>query len=121
MSDYVGRSICDHTISAIYKRWVKRSKVPKTSLPATEIVHLVEEKVPMHFSDEENEARVPPLGATNHMTGCRSAFSNLDRSIHDTMKFGDGSVVQIEEMGTILFSCKNCEHHTFLGVYFIPS
>jgi hypothetical protein len=30
---------------------------------------------------------------TNHMMGSRSAFFELDRSIHGTVKFGDGSVV----------------------------
>jgi hypothetical protein len=36
------------------------------------------------------------------------------------VKFGDGSVVHIEGMGTILFHCKNGEHWAFAGVYFIP-
>jgi hypothetical protein len=59
-------------------------------------------------------------GATNHMTGSKSAFSELDRSIHGTVKFGDGSVVQIEGVDTILFSCKTREHHLFADVYYIP-
>jgi hypothetical protein len=59
-------------------------------------------------------------GATNHMTGCQSAFSDLDQNIHGTVWFGDGSIVQIKGMGTILFQCKNGEHHAFAGVYFIP-
>jgi hypothetical protein len=54
------------------------------------------------------------------MTGCGSAFSELNRNIRGTVKFGDGSVVQIEGMGTILFQCKNGEHHAFAGVFFIP-
>jgi hypothetical protein len=49
-------------------------------------------------------------GATNHMTGCRSTFINLNRSVQGMVKFGDGSIVQIEGVGTILFSCKNWEH-----------
>jgi hypothetical protein len=60
------------------------------------------------------------IGATNHMTGSRSTFSELDRSIHGMVKFGDGSVVQIEGVGTILFSCKIGEHWAFGGVYYIP-
>jgi hypothetical protein len=60
------------------------------------------------------------MGATNHMTGCRSAFSDLDHNIHSTIKFGDGAVVKIEGIGTILFNDKNREHQAFTGVYFIP-
>jgi hypothetical protein len=60
------------------------------------------------------------MGATNHMTGCRSTFSDLDRNIHGTVRFGDGSVVQIEGMGTILFNYKDGEHRASIGVYYIP-
>jgi hypothetical protein len=60
------------------------------------------------------------MGATNHMTGCRSTFSDLDRNIHGTVRFRDGSVVQIEGMGTILFNYKDGEHRASIGVYYIP-
>jgi hypothetical protein len=36
------------------------------------------------------------------------------------VKFGYGSVVRIEGMVIVLFSCKNDEHRAFTGVYFIP-
>jgi hypothetical protein len=58
--------------------------------------------------------------ATNHMMGCGSTFSELDRSIHGTVNFRDGSLVQIEGMETVLFSGKNGEHRAFLSVYYIP-
>jgi transposase InsO family protein len=61
------------------------------------------------------------MGATNHMTGYGSAFFELDRNIKGTVEFGDGVMVQIEGMGTILFQCKNGEHHTFADVYFISN
>jgi hypothetical protein len=83
----------------------------------------VQEKVVAHLSDaEQKECRwwVLDIGATNHMTGCKSAFSDLDRAIHGTIRFGDGSMVQIEGMGTVLFSGKNGEHRAFTGVYYIP-
>jgi hypothetical protein len=59
-------------------------------------------------------------GHPNHMTGCRGTFSDLDRNIQGTVKFGDGSVVQIEGMGTIMFNGKNGEHRAFVRVYYIP-
>jgi hypothetical protein len=48
--------------------------------------------------------------ATNHMTRVCSAFSELDNSIHNMVKFGDGFVVSIEGRDTILFKCKDREH-----------
>jgi hypothetical protein len=86
-------------------------------------VHLVEDKVFAHLSDTmEKDSRrwVLDTGATNHMMGCRSVFSNLDRNVHGTVRFRDSSVVQIKGLGTILFSCKNGEHRAFVGVYYIP-
>jgi hypothetical protein len=59
-------------------------------------------------------------GATNHMTGARSAFAELDTNIHGTVRFGDGSVVEIEGRGSIVFTCKGGEHRALTGVYYIP-
>ena len=53
------------------------------------------------------------------MTGARSAFSELYSEIHGTEKFGDGSVVEIEGRGTILFVSKGGEHGKLTNVYFI--
>ena len=54
------------------------------------------------------------------MTGAKSAFSELDSGIHGTVKFVDGSVVEIEGHDTILFVGKGGNHHKLTGVYFIP-
>jgi hypothetical protein len=86
-------------------------------------IHLVEDKVLAHFSDEEKvecHRWVLDTGTTNHMTGCKSAFCDLDLNIHGTVKFKDSSVMCIEGMGTMLFSCKNGEYRVFTEVYFIP-
>lgn len=71
---------------------------------------------------EERDADVWYLdtGATNHMTGSRAAFSELDANILGTVKFGDGSIVDIEGRGKILFACKTGEHRALTGVYYIP-
>ena len=53
-------------------------------------------------------------------TGSRSAFSELDTGIQGTVKFGDGSVVNIQGRGIVLFKCKNGEHQALTGVYHIP-
>ena len=54
------------------------------------------------------------------MTGAKSAFSELDSGIRGMVKFGDGSVVEIEGHDTILFVDKGGNHHKLTGVYFIP-
>jgi len=59
-------------------------------------------------------------GATNHMTGCRDAFAELDSKVCGNVWFGDGSVVEIEGRGSIVFVCKNGEHRALTGVYYIP-
>lgn len=59
-------------------------------------------------------------GATNHMTGCRVAFSDLNTGIVGSVRFGDGSVVAIEGRGTVLFACKNGEHQVLANTYYIP-
>ncbi|XP_039122013.1 uncharacterized protein LOC120258620 [Dioscorea cayenensis subsp. rotundata] len=46
-------------------------------------------------------------GASNHMTGSRSQFSELDETIVGRVKFGDDSVVNIQGKGTVMFQCQN--------------
>jgi len=59
-------------------------------------------------------------GALNHMTGNRAAFSKLDNSITGTVKFGDGSVVDIVGHGTITFAARQGGHQALEDVYYIP-
>jgi hypothetical protein len=96
-----------------------------TGLPTTtpSLVHLVEENVFTQFSDEvrkEGRRWVLDSGASNHMTGVREVFVELNRNICGTVRFGDGSVVEIEGIETVLFGCKNGEHRSLSGVYLIP-
>jgi hypothetical protein len=85
-------------------------------------VDIKEEKVFAQLGprvDREPNRWVLDSGATNHMTGARGAFAELDRGIHGIVCFGDGSVVEIEGGGTVVFNCKNEEHHALTGVYYI--
>ncbi|CAA6674425.1 unnamed protein product [Spirodela intermedia] len=86
-------------------------------------IHLREEKVFAHLEEEElrdEEAWVVDTGATNHMSGSRTAFTELDTKVLGTVRFGDDSVARIEGRGAIAFLCKNGEHRSFAGVYYIP-
>lgn len=71
-------------------------------------------------SDRDPYRWIFDTGATNHMTGCWEVFSDLDTGVTGTVKFGDDSVAQIEGCGTVLFNCKNGEHHALFNTYFIP-
>ncbi|XP_062230264.1 uncharacterized protein LOC133927967 [Phragmites australis] len=46
--------------------------------------------------------------------------AKIDSGIRGTIKFGNGSIVDIEGHSTILFTCKTGEHRVLMGVYFIP-
>jgi hypothetical protein len=54
------------------------------------------------------------------MTSVREVFAELDTNVRSIVKFGDGSMVEIEGIGMILFVCKTGEHKTLSGVYLIP-
>jgi hypothetical protein len=96
---------------------------PSTPTAPCRIVHVEEQKVfaDLGLAQEGNHVRwVLETGATNHMTGLRDIFTELDIQIRGTVKFGDGSVPKIEGRGSIVLACKNGGHRTLTGVYFIP-
>jgi hypothetical protein len=80
-----------------------------TSVDTPHHVNLAEAKVFASFDVAnywDSWRWVLDAGATNHMTGCRGVFSDLDKNIANTVHFGDGSIVNIEGRGIILFVCK---------------
>jgi hypothetical protein len=82
-----------------------------------------EEKVFLQHEEEEKLEEgtwILDTGATNHMSGSRAVFTDLDTRVLGTVRFGDNSVAQIEGRGTIKFMCKNGETRSFVGAYFIP-
>lgn len=60
-------------------------------------------------------------GASNHMTGVRTKFKELDEKVTGRVKFGDGSTVEIKGKGSVGFRCKNGEEIVFQDVYYIPT
>lgn len=60
-------------------------------------------------------------GASNHMTGQRSKFKELDEKITGRVKFGDGSTIEIKGKGSMMFKCKYGEEVVFHEVYYIPT
>jgi hypothetical protein len=86
-------------------------------------VHLVEARAHAQFdgAGHPNDALCHvDTGATNHMTGLSVVFSDIDERVTSTVRFGDGSLVNIEGRDTVLFSCKSGENRQLVGVYLIP-
>lgn len=59
-------------------------------------------------------------GASNHMSGDRAAFADLDQSVTGKVKFGAGSLVDICGRGTVVFAIHSGDHRALTGVYYIP-
>jgi len=59
-------------------------------------------------------------GASNHMTGDRNKFKEIDPSFTGKVRFGDGSAVEIQGIGSIVFQGKTGDQWVLRNVYFIP-
>ena len=73
-----------------------------------------------HVGADQEQRWYLDSGASNHMTGSKDSFSELDGDVTGTVKFGDGSRVAIQGRGTIIFRCQNREHRVLMDVYYIP-
>jgi hypothetical protein len=92
------------------------------ALEQQQLVHLDETKTQAFLGtscsdDDHLEGWYLDTSMTNHMTGRDNMFSELDRAVHGTVKFGDGSVVNICGKGTIIFFGHHGEHKVLTGVY----
>ena len=89
---------------------------------ALKTVNLDEPRAQVHLgrvgADQEQRWYLDS-GASNHMTGSKAAFSELDDDVTGTVKFGDGSRVAIQGRDTIIFRCQNGEHRSLMDVYYI--
>uniref|UniRef100_A0ACD5YKV7 Uncharacterized protein n=3 Tax=Avena sativa TaxID=4498 RepID=A0ACD5YKV7_AVESA len=86
--------------------------------PCGEQVLLHEERVVTVATDDDRWYL--DTGARNHMTRRRDMLSHVDETVRGSVKFGDGSVVQICGRGSMVFSCKTGEHRALSDVYYIP-
>ena len=58
-----------------------------------------------HMGADQEQQWYLDSGASNHMTGSKAAFSELDDDVTSTVKFSDGSWVAIQGRDTIIFMC----------------
>lgn len=59
-------------------------------------------------------------GCNNHMCGDKKAFSELDESFRNTVKFGDNSTVSIMGKGRVTLRTKENSTHIIFHVLFVP-
>ncbi|XP_026382098.1 uncharacterized protein LOC113277148 [Papaver somniferum] len=96
----------------------------ETALFMHEVIFLNKEKlIPKNYDSKDGEGGIWYLdnGASNHMTGKRHYFSELNKKIKGKVKFGDGSSVETEGKGSILFQSKTGEQKLVTNIYFIPN
>ncbi|XP_076918167.1 uncharacterized protein LOC143578479 [Bidens hawaiensis] len=89
-----------------------------------EKVYLKEQKViPKDYEGGSDEQDLWYLdnGASNHMTGNVSFFSELNKRVGGKVKFGDGSYVDICGKRSILLVGKTGKQQLLTDIYYIPS
>nr|GEV77255.1 zinc finger, CCHC-type [Tanacetum cinerariifolium] len=59
-------------------------------------------------------------GASNHMTGIREHFKELDEKVGGKVRFEDGSYIKIKGKGSILIECDDEKQRIISHVYYIP-
>nr|GEV76176.1 zinc finger, CCHC-type [Tanacetum cinerariifolium] len=59
-------------------------------------------------------------GASNHMTGVREHFKELNKKVSGKVRFGDGSYIDIKGKGSILIECDDKKQKIISHVYYIP-
>lgn len=88
------------------------------------MVLLNEDKVSPRLGSEKSFKDVTwffDTRASNHMSACRDIFTTLDMKITRSVKFGEGSIVEIKGCGNFLFKNKNEEHKVLTNKFYIPS
>ena len=63
--------------------------------------------IPSRYDPQDNDVWYLDNRTSNHMTGNRSFFSELDEGITGRVKFGDNSCVGIKGKGSIIFQGKS--------------
>jgi hypothetical protein len=80
-------------------------------------IHLTEKVIPVDVPDG---VWVLDTGARNHMTGARSMLTQLDARVHGSVRFGDGSRIEIQGIGSFVMQDQNQCHKVLTDVYYIP-
>lgn len=60
-------------------------------------------------------------GCSNHMTGFKSLFSNLDESVKQNVRLGNGSTLYVEGKGTVRFELSPGIFKFLHNVQYVPA
>jgi hypothetical protein len=82
------------------------------------IVHLIKKNVVLVICD--NGMWALDTGASNHMTGTRLALSYLNDGMCRSVRFGDGSCVEIYGIRSMVIEGCHNEHKVLSDAYYIP-
>jgi hypothetical protein len=92
---------------------------------AAALLHLDEPRAYTLLGDGLNNDKINgwclDTDATQHMTGRREFFTELDSSVRGSVKFGDTSGMEIKGVGSVIFTAEFGEHRLLTGVYYIPT
>ena len=92
-----------------------------TPAEVTETVMMNEERVvPKLIGEQQKDAWYLDTGVSNHMSGCKELFTDLDDGVKGTVRFDDGSLVDIQGRGKVILQCKTGEHRVLTSVSYIP-
>ncbi|XP_066311296.1 uncharacterized protein [Miscanthus floridulus] len=112
--------LCIDNVEAEERKETTTVEGPRKTLKAINLdEHAPKSTLDVWRADQEQRWYLDS-GASNHMTGSKASFSELDDDITDTVKFGDGSRVTIQGRVTIIFRCQNGEQRVLTDVYYIP-
>ena len=100
-------------------------KLRPLPVPAvTAILHFDELRAHAFLRKDTGEEKINgwyfDTSATQHMTGQREYFFDLDSTMRGSVKFGDASAMEIEGVGSVIFVAKTAKHRMLIGVYYIP-
>ncbi|OMO99220.1 hypothetical protein CCACVL1_03887 [Corchorus capsularis] len=59
-------------------------------------------------------------GCSNHMSGDKKAFAELDETFTDTVKFGDDSTVEVKGKGNVRIQTNSGQVQSILNVLYVP-
>lgn len=68
----------------------------------------------------ESDVWYVDTGCSNHMSGSKSSFSNLNEDFHSSVSFGDCSTVKVLGKGDIKIKTKNGFVETISNVLYVP-
>jgi hypothetical protein len=109
-----------HDVEAKEKGEVTVVEGPRKAMKAVYLDELCAQVHLRHVGGRQEQQWYLDSDTSNHMTGTKEAFFELDGDVTGTVKFSDGSRVEIRGRGTIIFRCQNGEHHALMDVYYIP-